>query len=152
MLRAALALTLAAAASPSWADCEPFTLTSDPSTRTVRHVDAGQGGHGDLRIGRRSVFQDGEPKGEKHWLGMVLGTGPDAPALFNRVWRLDDGDIHARQMTGTVGLPSDTSRPSIGDGEAIILGGSGNYVGAEGTVTIDLDGTSVTYIFDISCD
>lgn len=151
MLRIALSMAMVSFGGPAFADCVPFTLTSDPSTRTVQHVDAGHGGLGDLRIGQRLVYQDGELRGEKHWVGMILGTGPDAPALFNRVWRLDDGDIHARQMTGTISLPQDTSRPSIGDGDAVILGGSGDYTGASGTVRVDLEGTSVTYIFEIDC-
>lgn len=139
-------------ASAVFADCAPFTLTSDSSTRTVTYVDAGQGGYGDLRIGWRLVQLAGEPKGETHWVGVVLGTGDDAPALFNRVWRLDDGEIHARQLTGVVSTPSDTSRPSIGDGGAVIIGGSGDYLGASGSVAIDLEGTSVTYVCDITCD
>ncbi|WP_419909532.1 hypothetical protein [Hoeflea sp.] len=152
MFRPALVLAAVAVSGPALADCAPFTLTSDSSTRKVRHVDAGQGGLGDLRIGSRLVQLDGKPKGEKHWVGMVLGSGDDAPALFNRVWRLDDGEIHARQMVGIVSEPSDTSRPSIGDGGAVIIGGSGDYQGATGNVTVDLEGTSVTYIFDINCD
>lgn len=138
-------------ATPSLADCSTFTLTSDSSTRTVEFVDAGKGGPGDLRIGRRLVQLDGAPKGEKHWIGTVLGSGENAPAMFNRIWLLDDGEIHARQMTGVVSTPSETSRPSIGDGQAVVIGGSGEYAGATGHVVVDLEGTSVTYTFEISC-
>lgn len=150
--RVAVLLSALTLSGTAYADCAPFALTSDSSTRSVQHVDAGQGGPGDLRIGSRLVELDGKPKGEKRWIGTVLGSGAEAPAMFDRVWLLDDGEIHARQMTGIVSPPSDTSQPSIDDGVAVIIGGSGDYQGATGHVIVDLEGTSVTYTFNIECE
>ncbi|MEM6462124.1 MAG: hypothetical protein AAF724_09435 [Pseudomonadota bacterium] len=141
-----------ATAGPAFAECAPFTLTSDSTTRTVDHFDAGHGGPGDLRIGSRLVKLDGQPKGETHWVGVLLGSGEDAPVLFNRVWRLDDGEIHASHVTNVVSPPADTSEPSIAGSDAVIIGGTGSYAGANGTVSVDLESTSVTYIFEIECE
>lgn len=152
MFRMLITMPLLVLAGAAFADCGQFALTSDGSKRVVNFYEAGHGGPGDKRVGIREVQRDGEPAGNVHWVVEVLDAGDDPRSLLTRIWTLDDGELHTRQITYQSRPASDTSLPSVPGGSIVVVGGTGAYAHASGTVLITYDGSVSTYEFDIRCD
>ncbi|MEM7445244.1 MAG: hypothetical protein AAF414_18130 [Pseudomonadota bacterium] len=165
--RAVLAMGLALAAT-TWTvsapasdrtSCEDFTVYSDGSMRTVTYVDHLPEGTsiGDQRIGYRSLSEsDGNAVGDFRWILTVLEVGES------------EGDATHTSSTGTITFPEGsiffvrlaspaTDEPAavdqiIAPNDLAIIGGSGAFEGARGTIGRDIDGVATTFSFDIECD
>ncbi|MEM1352734.1 MAG: hypothetical protein AAGF27_10330 [Pseudomonadota bacterium] len=152
MLKIFLTISAVFSTGIAFADCEKSILTSDGSKRVVNYYEAGNGGPGDKRVGIREVLRDGEPVGKLHWVVEVLDAGENPRSLLTRIWTLDDGDLHTRQINYQSRPAHDTSLPSVPSGPVVVVGGTGEYAHATGTVLITYDGKVSTYEFDIRCN
>ncbi|MEM7443547.1 MAG: hypothetical protein AAF414_09495 [Pseudomonadota bacterium] len=140
--------------------CQPFTVVSDGSDRTVDYIDNGAPGPsaGDQRIGYRSLAdQDGNPVGHYRWIGTVLNQPGDdgtvGESVYEYIMALGDGHIGYHRLVQTDSPAQDTSGVAWDTTQsAIVTGGTGAYAFAHGTVTISRDDMVVTMEFDIACD
>ena len=150
--------TVAAGAQTSDA-CTPFTVMSDGSQRTVEYFDIGDEGPGagDMRIGRRALINEaGDSVGYHRWVLIHLdappGPGERSESYGMHVLNLDDGQIHYQVLTEVVESPEKTEQASVGNFTGIIVGGTGGYSFARGTVDLSVDGLKSTHVFNIRCD
>jgi hypothetical protein len=139
--------------------CAPFTVTSDGSQRTVEYFDIGNDGPGagDMRIGRRALIDEaGNSVGHHRWVLVHLdpppGSGERSESYGMHVLSLDDGQIHYQVLTEVVESPEKTERASVGGFTGIIVGGTGAYSFARGTVDLSVDGLNSSHAFNIRCD
>ena len=140
-------------------ECEPFTVISDGSSRTVEFVDVGANGPGpgDQRIGYRALAdQDGNPVGHYRWIVTVLNEpgedGTPGESFYDYVMVLDDGHIGYNRLVQTSSPAQDTGQIAWDTTQAaIVTGGTGSYARASGTVTISRDGMTVMMDLDIAC-
>jgi hypothetical protein len=158
-LALAMALAPAAALAQQAGACAPFTVKSGSAERSVEIVDVGEAGPtpGDMRIGRRSLTDEaGNPKGSYRWIIIGLDGAEGAQGAGEsygvHVMNLPDGQIQLQFFAAVVGAPNDPARPSVGESEGVIVGGTGAYAFARGTVRRSFDGTDATYVVDVRCD
>ncbi len=137
--------------------CTPPTITS--SQRTVEFLDFGNDGPGpgDTRIGHRAlVDQAGNGVGDHRFITMYLdpppGPGESSETYVIQVLSLADGEIYYHSLSETVGPPQDTEQRSVDDHTSVVVGGTGAYRFARGTVEQSFDGLKLIYAFDIRCD
>ena len=157
LLPAVIASILLGAGAPRAAPdtCDSFKLTRNNESRTVEFVDHGSEGVsvGDQRIGYlRLQSEDGEDVGELRWIATVVEvdaqTG-DAKTMSANFITLPGGVLHAvRPAELTMAMAdSETERNTAGD--HIIVGGSGIFANATGTMSrIDKD----VHEFNVSCE
>jgi len=153
-------LGLVPAAADAQTDaCAPFTVHSGDE-RSVVYLDHGlEGpGSGDLRIGRRSlVDEDGNDAGYHRWVLMHFDlVNPEETDLNEyygtHVLNLKGGDVYYQVLGEVAGQPHETGKPSVKDYTGVVVGGTGAYAFARGTVDRTFDGTKGSYALDIRCD
>lgn len=152
-------LGTAFASSQAAADCEPFSVHAGDE-RTVQYLDHGESGpgFGDIRVGRRSLVDDeGNGIGYHRWLLFQLDTlTPDGEELSesfgDHVLSMDEGDIYFRILGESVAPSHETHRPTVTDFTGVVIGGTGAYKFARGTVDRSFDGHRGTFALDIRCD
>ena len=139
--------------------CQPFTVISDGSEFSVEYLDIHTEGPGpgDMRVGRRGlVDEDGNAAGSYRWILRSLdappGSGERSEVYQNHAMTLNDGELHFQSLAEAVRSADGTDRVSVGDYTGIVIGGTGAYMFARGTVDASFDGKQVTYAFNIRCD
>lgn len=142
--------------------CEAFTITTPAEGRIVSYHEVGQDGPGpgDVRPGVRSLVDaDGSAIGQLRWYETLIGPEGDPAAGSVSVVRyylmLPDGTLLAEHLNLADKARSDLARPPIEAGELIILGGTGAYAGARGTMSqkvgADGDPLQVVYTVNLIC-
>ena len=141
---------LATFATPALADCDDFDLVSDGSHRSDVFVGGDTVDIGDRRVGKRAVTLNGNAAGTHHWVG-TLYDATDGAGLSDQTgaFRLTDGDIHYRALWDRTRSALDTDQPGGTGYTAAIIGGTGKYDEAAGTITTTFDGITARYSFDI---
>ena len=154
-----LGLDTVAVHSQTSAACTPPTIMSDGSQRTVEYLDFGDDGPGagDVRIGRRALVDEaGNSVGYHRWVLMTLdapaGSDDRAESYGIHVLNLDDGQIYYQFLSEAVRPPQNTGETSVGAYTGIVVGGTGAYSFARGTVDLSVDGLKSTHAFNIRCD
>jgi hypothetical protein len=139
--------------------CASFTVSAGDE-RSVEYLDQGDEGPspGDLRIGRRAlVDESGNTVGYHRWVLINLdappGSGERSEYYGNHVLNLDDeGQIYYQVLAEVVGPPENTEQASTGDYTGVVVGGTGAYSFARGTVARSFDGVKGTFAVEIRCD
>lgn len=154
-----LGLDTAAPRSQTSGDCKPPTIMSDGSQRAVQYLDFGEEGPGagDVRIGRRAVIDEaGNSLGYHRWVLVQLdpapGSGERSESYGIHVLNLEDGQIYYQFLSEAIRPPHDTGQTSVGAYTGIVVGGTGAYSFARGTVELSVDGLKSTHAFNIRCD
>ena len=155
---AVLGLNAVAAHSQTSDACAPFTVSAGDE-RSVEYVDHGNEGPGpgDLRIGRRALVDEaGNTVGYHRWVLINLdappGAGERSEYYGNHVLNLDEGQIYYQVLAQVVGPPEKTEQASTGDYTGVVVGGTGAYSFARGTVDRSFDGLKGTFTINIRCD
>jgi hypothetical protein len=139
--------------------CAPFTVMGG-SQRSVEYLDFGNDGPGtgDTRIGRRALVDEaGNSVGYHRWVIVNLNAPPAAgersESYGTHVLNLADGQIHYQVLAEVVKPPDDTAQVSVADYTGVVVGGTGAYSFARGTVDRSFDGgLKGTYAVNIRCD
>ncbi len=167
MIRTLNAIAIAAAAfawpmSPGLAAnaCQPMTLTSDNTGRSVDYVDVAADGvnKGDVRIGtRRLLDEGGQVVGYRRWVTVALDDPADpdgkSEAFSSLVLNLPDGQLHVQTLADTSRSIDDTQASLLTpEDTGVVLGGTGAYEFARGSYTSFRDGEQRTYKLNIRCD
>ena len=155
-------LTFAASAGHAQTSepCGPFTVTSPGQPFSVKYLDFGENGpsFGDMRIGHRDdvVNEAGDPVGHLRWIVISLDEPPGSDQQGERHLSLSlnlrGGQIHASALLEEIRPSDDTTQPGVNDYSAAVVGGTGAYNFARGSVDASFDGTAGTFAFDIACD
>lgn len=163
----ALAMVALPTASSAHHDECHFTLTSTGEHRVVAFHDAGDpgAGVGDMRVGvRKLVDEHGEPAGTYRWYILPIDPAPPAggtgAAVYRGYFLLKDGMIMTETAYEPVVAVENTKSVSVPDGERAVLGGSGKYREANGSMLETVfvrDGASglplkKTFEFFVNCD
>ncbi len=153
-----LGLNAMAAHSQTTDACASFTVSAGDE-RSVEYLDEGAEGPspGDLRIGRRALVDEaGDTVGYHRWVLINLdappGSGESSEYYGNHVLNLDEGQIYYQVLAEVVGPPENTEQASTGDYTGVVVGGTGAYSFARGTVERSFDGVKGTFAVEISCD
>lgn len=155
----AIALTSGSVLSQGQA-CDHLKLLSTNDDREVHFVDFDGDGPsvGDRRIGhRRLVGQDGTVVANRMWTVTVLevnGAGEPTVTTSESVTAFPDGNVFS--MTDNrdpTNVADETTRHSNAQRPPqSIIGGTGAYAGATGTVeVIRGDNNLMTFVFDLEC-
>lgn len=160
----AIATAVAASAampSSALAECAPFVAHSPFDQREIHYVDQGEKGPsvGDKTVGRRGLVDaDGKPLAGNHWITHMLEVDDDGVAVRvyqNSVAVFEDGVIFSAGETSYRNPVSALKeKNSYGVDTTVtreIIGGTGAYAGATGTVTVATGDTDV-FQFDITCN
>lgn len=155
---------LAMLSTPAMADgekaCDSMTLYGPPEHREAHFIDMQGDGLsvGDRRIGQRGVFNEaGERVADRVWSMTVLEVGDDGEASLTAVENMtifEDGVLFAtfgNRMAVDTANPDVTHFPSSGTAHTII-GGTGAYAGAIGTLETVQEGTDFAYVITLVCD
>ncbi len=155
---------LALVSTPAFADgekaCDSMILYGPPEHREAYFIDMEGDGLsvGDRRIGQRGVFNEaGERVAERVWSMTVLEVDESGEASLTTVENMtifDDGVLFAtfgNRMAVDTANPETTHFPSSGTAHTII-GGTGAYSGAVGTVETVQDGNDFAYVITLICD
>ena len=140
--------------------CNPMTLTSDDTGRSVDYIDTATDGvsKGDMRIGtRRLLDESGEVVGYRRWLSIALdgpaGDGERSEVFSSLVISLSDGQIHLQTLADTSRKIDETQQSLLTPQDTgVVIGGTGEYAFARGSYTSHRDGEKRTYKLDIRCD
>ncbi|WP_421723270.1 allene oxide cyclase barrel-like domain-containing protein [Bauldia sp.] len=129
--------------------CGAFTLTGGSKTTDI--IDLGEPGTsaGDLRIVERQLVDaDGTTVGALSGRSIILRPGGDNLPTMMGDWRIriHDGTLVASALFDHENTDTQTTTPV----DVAIVGGTGPYRGAYGTLAIGA-GDKPTYDFDISC-
>jgi hypothetical protein len=153
-----LGLNATAAHSQMIDACASFTVSAGDE-RSVEYLDEGDEGPspGDLRIGRRAlVDESGNTLGYHRWVLINLdappGAGERSEYYGNHVLNLDEGQIYYQVLAQVVGPPEKTEQASTGDYTGVVVGGTGAYSFARGTVERSFDGVKGTFTVEITCE
>ncbi len=139
--------------------CADIVLTSPRDSRVVAYHQIREDGKslGDLRVGKRDVFDaDNNPAGNLHWRIQPTSPTDDPHAMLvnTRYFILNDGLIITETLMQPRSELQDTSRIAMSNADAVIMGGTGAYEFAVGTVSASVaeDGSGlVTYTFNMEC-
>ncbi|MEO4040066.1 hypothetical protein AAFN47_00490 [Hoeflea sp. CAU 1731] len=137
--------------------CESFDVVSDGSKRAVEFVDVNNDGPGvgDYRIGARQLLNaDGNPVGETHWTLLLMNSVAGAAPLTSIQWifMFEDGEIYSNAVGGGTKTAGETGHPSLSSFRGPVSGGTGAFKGASGVFDGVIDGQTITFTFDLSCD
>lgn len=140
--------------------CQPFSVSSDGSQRSVTFVDAGGDGPGpgDQRIGSRALSDDdGQHAGSLHWIRTVLvnaeNEGGDGEHISSIVLALHDGQIYITSHSVAQNPAQDLEQPSFSDQPSgVVTGGTGAYTFARGVAEYRFENGILTYDVNIRCD
>lgn len=140
--------------------CESMTLRGPGDQRTVQFVDLDDDGRlsaGDRRIGQRAIFNEaGNLVAQRVWTITVLtvdDSGKATSTIAENMTVFDDGVIFATFLNR---MPHDTADggvthfPSAGT-EHTVLGGTGAFEGAMGTIRTVQEGNDFTYVVSLQC-
>lgn len=142
--------------------CESFFVFGPFSTATTEFADLDSNSNastGDKQLGQIHLHNDiGDQMGERSWVVTVLDLNDDGSlesAFAESISSFYDGAIY------TVTKIRDMPANSFEDGQLVvewseltspIIGGTGAYAGASGTVTAALGEDGIDYRFELSCE
>lgn len=151
-----LAVTTSAGIAADMA-CEPFKVVSDGSKRNVEFIDVANDGPGvgDYRVGARQLLDaNGNPVGETHWIlhlmNSVAGAAPQTSIKW--IFLFEVGQIHSTAIGGGTKTAGETGHPSLTGFHGPIDGGTGVFKGASGALDGVIEGQTITFTFDLTCD
>ncbi len=128
--------------------CGKFSLTG--GSKTVELVDLGEPGTsvGDLRIAERQLLNGDKIVGALSGESVILRLGDNDDHALMGDWRIRiNGDTLITAALYARDNATNEYTPSL---DVVILGGTGGYRGAYGTLEIT-EGDRPSYNFDISC-
>lgn len=151
---AAATVIVASATAQPLPSCGPFQITLE-----LDHIeffdDRDEGpSTGDRRIGRFDTFlMDGTPAGAFLFASTTLPGG--APGDYHEFgharYTFDHGTVHISTLY-TLADPSDTEHTVTTDYTYPVLGGTGAFAGARGTVHTQATEAGRLHTFDLTCD
>lgn len=134
---------------------------SPADSREVYFTDVDRDGRvsvGDKRVGRRGLKDaTGNNIGDRYWIITVDRIDRPGTAVQRHqeiVNVFEDGVIFASYDIGAPNKTTDvTDRVSLpqGDNVMTIVGGTGAYAGARGTIAAKVDGNNISLSFDLTC-
>ena len=153
------AALLALSAAGAWADCAPMTVKSIPGTREAHFTDndaSGAASQGDMRNGEIALqTENGTPVGKEYWLATVQAVDAGGkPTTYDevQVFVLGDGAIFTANALEPAASYEEPETTIVATGsKRRIVGGTGAYAGAHGTMEMTVDGTDFTYRFEVQC-
>lgn len=157
-LVAAVGWPLGEARAQSGAACEELRITAAGEGRIVSYHEVGPDGPGpgDVRPGLRNlVDDDGNTIGQLRWYETLIGPDGDPDGGSVSVVRyyvmLPEGMILAENLNLAQKPRADLAAPPIEAAHVIILGGTGVYAGARGTMkqTVGVDGDPLKVVYDV---
>lgn len=163
LLAAATTVALSFASSPSaYASCSSLVAFSPLEKRQASYLAASPDGPGagDKMIGQRALEseEDGSSLGTIFWTVDVLDvndSGLSTDKTLSLVAALNDGAIFAFVESAvpvdSAVHPSTTVTHPSGGSIIEVIGGTGAYADARGTLTIKNRDDGVVYSFDLSC-
>lgn len=139
--------------------CDPFSFIATAEGRIVSYHQLGRDGPGpgDIRPGVRVLTDaDGTHIGQLRWYETLIGpegeVGAERVSVVRYYVLLSEGTILGEYLNLSERDRPDVTRPPIGTDEVIILGGTGAYAGARGTMrqTVDTDGDPLRVAYDVN--
>ena len=151
---AAATVIAASATAQPLPSCGPFQITLE-----LDHIeffdDRDEGpSTGDRRIGRFDTFlMDGTPAGAFLFASTTLPGGEpgDYHEFGHARYTFDHGTVHISTLY-TLADPSDTEHTVTTDYTYPVLGGTGAFAGARGTVHTQATEDGRLHTFDLTCD
>lgn len=136
--------------------CQPFTVTSKTSERTLVYVNEGDSPKeaGSMRIGRRTLLNKaGETVGYYRWTSVTL-DGPSSAvqprqAFVEGVLVFDKGSIYYKDVEPDPSNPKTSTISQKVTGA--VVGGTGAFNFARGSIEKTF-GETLTLALDIRCD
>ncbi len=153
-----ISIPLARAQAPQ--SCEPFTVVGH-AKRTMTFIDLGEPGTGpgDERIGKRVIYDASDTEiGVLTWVVKTITNPTEDEAgvgHFSGHFEFPDGSISYLGILRTNYHAHETRAASFDKSqENAILGGTGIFTGAEGTIESapEADRKRMVYTIDIRCD
>ena len=159
IVAAGAALTAIGPAAAATADCTPLAVQSIAGSREAHFIDqdaSGGASLGDTRNGVLSLRDaDGKPVGKEYWLATVQAVGADGkPSRFDevQVFVFDDGALFTSSREEPAASFDNTETTIVPTGmKRRVVGGTGAYAGARGTMDTTVDGVDFTFRFDVTC-
>ncbi|MEO1090211.1 MAG: hypothetical protein AAFX81_06240 [Pseudomonadota bacterium] len=157
-----LLLLPSGASAQSGQACEGFQITAIGEGRVVSYHQAGPEGEGpgDFRPGVRNLVDaEGNGVGTLRWYEISISPVGDpqgnVASALRYYWVLHDGMLLGETLNFAPADRSDTSNVPIENDTLVILGGTGAYSGARGTIEqqvgVDGDPLKVTYDVEFVC-
>lgn len=160
MIAGCAALGTVLSAGSAIAACESISVQSIPDTREAHFVDkdgSGNAGLGDMRNGVLLLQNaDGKPIGAEYWLATVDGVDADGkPTSYNevQVFVFEDGAVFTSNQHKPAASFDQTETTIVPTGaQRQVVGGTGAYGGARGTMETSVDGLDFTFRIDVTCE
>ena len=152
------AMTVTASAQEA---CAPFTVGTNDERIVVAHDSEPEGPSlGDVRLGERVLVDaDGTSVGTSRWTITLLDPdhGGDPSHLLVKSYAIFDSGVLISEhiLTQTVDGILTTDLTIARESEGAVLGGTGVFANARGTMTLLLQGggpIDLDYLYDISCE
>ncbi|MCP4319048.1 MAG: hypothetical protein GY789_24420 [Hyphomicrobiales bacterium] len=144
--------------------CDGVRLLMDTSDRQLSYVDVGEKGPstGDMRIGKASLLDSsGEKVGETFFRVMLLHPeegGDSFSSAGTQYFHFPQGKIHLEVLINQYGPDVDDvdtihprSVPEPPPLQLVALGGSGQFEGVGGIVSMEKLENGLAYNFDLNC-
>jgi len=158
-LTAALGLAVAVAATSAAAACGPMTVQSVPGTREVHFVDddaSGAASLGDMRYGVIALQdKDANPVSAEYWLSTLKAVDARGePTSYEevQVFVFHDGALFTASGAELASAFGKTETTIVSSGaKRRVVGGTGAYAGARGTMDMTVDGLDFKFRFHLTC-
>ena len=161
LFAASLAATVLASPA-AFAGCDPFIAHGPHDQREAHHVDVGNDGPsvGDKVVGQRGLTgEDGKPIGTFQWLATVNeldDSGVPMSSDASVIMTLDRGALfgvgtvrHGRQLETYSEGPGIVPRTTA---SWDIIGGTGDFSGASGMLTLEVEDSHNIFRADLTCN
>ncbi len=144
----------AMAAAPE--GCGSFTVFTDETGRVVTFVDHPPDGIsvGDQRVGVKTVKDaDGNSVGELQWISTVRTVGDGQHQTSSEgTFIFPAGALFVKRLAASTLVAPDMTDKIAGNGDFIVIGGSGAFQGARGVAVRKASGVEESNAFEIVCD